>query len=173
MKLFLFGCLFFLGYTDNKDIAEQHGTVIKIVDGDTFDLLTKDKKTLRVRMYGIDCPEKKQDFYQSAKQALASYIFKKNVQLKITGYDRNRRAIAVVYCNGQNINLAMIKNGFAWHFSKYSSDTNFARAQKQARKAKAGLWKKSGPIAPWEFRKRRQEFSQKVIQRFPDMSTIP
>ena len=95
MKLFLLGCLFFLAYPgiDNKEIAEEAGSVVKIVDGDTFDLLTAGKTTLRVRMYGIDCPEKKQDFYQSAKNALAVYIFKKNVQLKITGHDRNRRAI--------------------------------------------------------------------------------
>ena len=165
MKLFLLGCLFFLGYTEtnNKEIPEQQGTVIKIVDGDTFDLLTKDKRTLRVRMYGIDCPEKKQDFYQSAKNALAGYIFKKNVQLKITGYDRNKRTIAMVYSNRQNINLAMIKNGFAWHFSRYSSDSNFAQAESQARKAKAGLWKKPDPVAPWVFRKYRQKASQHLF----------
>lgn len=166
MKLFLLGCLFFLGYTEanNKEIPEQQGTVIKIVDGDTFDLLTKDKRTLRIRMYGIDCPEKKQDFYQSAKQALAGYIFKKSVQLKISGYDRNKRTIAMVYCNRQNINLAMIKNGFAWHFSKYSSDSNFAQAESQARKAKTGLWKKPDPVAPWEFRKRRLKSSSHLLQ---------
>ncbi|WP_276503899.1 thermonuclease family protein [Terrimonas pollutisoli] len=165
MKLFLLSCLFFLASPEinNKEATDQAGTVIKIVDGDTFDLLTADQATLRVRMYGIDCPEKKQDFYQSAKNALAAYIFKKNVQLKITGHDRNRRTIAMVYCNGQNINLAMIKNGFAWHFSKYSSDINFAQAESQARKAKAGLWKKPGPIAPWEFRKQRQQVSQNLF----------
>ena len=165
MKLFLLGCLFLLTYPaiNNKETAEQTGTVVKIVDGDTFDLLTKDKRTLRIRMYGIDCPEKKQDFYQSAKNALAGYIFKKNVRLKITGHDRNRRTIAMVYCNGQNINLAMIKNGFAWHFIKYSSDANFAKAEKQARMAKAGLWKKPGAVAPWEFRKQKRQVSQKLV----------
>ncbi|MFC0773704.1 thermonuclease family protein [Terrimonas alba] len=167
MKLFLLSCLFFLASpgtnNNNKETAEQVGTVVKIVDGDTFDLLTASKTTLRVRMYGIDCPEKKQDFYQSAKNALAAYIFKKNVQLKITGHDRNRRTIAMVYCNGQNINLAMIKNGFAWHFSKYSSDSSFAKAERQARMARLGLWRKPGHIAPWEFRKQRQRVSQKLI----------
>lgn len=164
MKLLLLTCLFFLNnYGSNNITVEQSGTVVKIVDGDTFDLLTKDKTTLRVRMYGIDCPEKKQDFYQSAKNALAAYIFKKNVQLKITGHDRNRRVIARVYCNGQNINLAMIKNGFAWHFSKYSSDSNFAQAESQARVAKLGLWKKPAPVAPWEFRKQRKQVSQKLF----------
>jgi endonuclease YncB( thermonuclease family) len=164
MKLLLLGFLFLMGYPvmDNKETIAQAGTVVKIVDGDTFDLLTKDKRTLRVRMYGIDCPEKKQDFYQSAKNALAGYIFKKSVQLKIAGYDRNKRTIAMVYCNHQNINLAMIKNGFAWHFSKYSSDSNFAQAESQARKAKAGLWKRPNPVAPWEFRKRRQELTHFV-----------
>lgn len=165
MKSFLLGCLFLLAYpdADSKRTAEQTGTVIRIVDGDTFDLLTTDKKVMRIRMYGIDCPERKQDFYQAAKNALSRYIFKKEILVKITGYDRNRRSIAIIYCNGQNINLVMIKNGFAWHFSKYLPDINFAQAEKQARMAKAGLWKNPGPVAPWEFRKRRQHVGQHLF----------
>jgi endonuclease YncB( thermonuclease family) len=128
--------------------------VVKIIDGDTFDILTKEKKTFRIRMNGIDSPERRQDFYQSAKNALAGYIFNKDVKLFITGHDRNKWAIAMVYQNGDNVNLAMIRSGFAWHFKKYSTDTSFAKAEQQARLAKRGLWSKDHPIAPWEFRRK-------------------
>jgi micrococcal nuclease len=133
----------------------QTGSVIKIIDGDTFDLLTKNKKTIRVRMNGIDCPERKQDFYKVAKDALAEYIFNKEVRLVTTGRDRNKRTIAVVYCKKENINLAMIKNGYAWHYKKYSADTSFAKAEMRARIEKKGLWKMNKPVAPWEFRKNK------------------
>ncbi len=130
----------------------QTGTVVKIIDGDTFDLLTKEKKTIRVRMNGIDCPERKQDFYKVSKNALADYIFKKEIRLLITGRDRNKRTIAIVYYNGININLAMIRNGYAWHYKKYSADTTFAEAEKKARARKKGLWQMNNPVPPWEFR---------------------
>ena len=133
---------------------EQKGIVVKIIDGDTFDLLTKEKRTIRVRMYGIDCPERKQDFYKVSKDALAEYIFKKEIRLETTGRDRNRRTIAIVFCNGENINLAMIRNGYAWHYKKYSADRNYAKAEEQARTNKKGLWQMSKPVPPWEFRKR-------------------
>lgn len=133
---------------------EQTGKVIKIVDGDTFDMLTEEKSTLRIRMNGIDCPERKQDFYQSAKNALAGYIFNKEVKLSITGRDRNKRVIATVYCNGENINLSMIQNGYAWHYKKYSTDTVYAKAEQQARLTRKGLWRMDHPIAPWDFRKK-------------------
>jgi micrococcal nuclease len=133
---------------------EQTGKVIKIIDGDTFDMLTKEKNTLRIRMNGIDCPERKQDFYQSAKNALAGYIFNKEVKLFITGRDRSKRIIATVYCNGENINLAMIKNGYAWHYKKYSTDSVYAEAEQQARFARKGLWRMEHPVAPWNFRKK-------------------
>jgi micrococcal nuclease len=133
---------------------EQTGKVIKIVDGDTFDLLTKEKNTLRIRMNGIDCPERRQDFYQSAKNALAGYIFNKEVTLFITGRDRNKRAIATVYYNGENVNLSMIKNGYAWHYKKYSTDTTYAKAEQEARLARKGLWRMNNPVAPWDFRKK-------------------
>lgn len=137
---------------DNSGVRHNTGTVIKIVDGDTFDMLTSEKKTIRIRMNGIDCPERKQDFYQAAKDALGRMIFKKKVEIIVTGRDRNRRVIATVFCNGQDINLAMVQNGYAWHYKKYSADSSLARAEIQARKKKTGLWAKPDPIAPWSFR---------------------
>jgi len=159
MKLVLFTCFLLFNIPEAHqqsplNTPNQNGKVVKIIDGDTFDILTKEKKTLRVRMNGIDCPERKQDFYQSAKNALSGYIFNKEVKLSITGYDRNKRAIAMVYHNGDNINLAMIRSGFAWHFKKYSTDTSFAKAEQQARLARKGLWSMDHPVAPWEFRKK-------------------
>ncbi|MEP7374459.1 MAG: thermonuclease family protein [Chitinophagaceae bacterium] len=159
MKLILFICLLLINSRQASrqsalNTVEQTSKVIKIVDGDTFDVLTKEKTTLRIRMNGIDCPERKQDFYQSAKNALAGYIFNKEVTLFITGRDRNKRTIATVYCNGENINLSMIKNGYAWHYKKYSSDTIYAKAEKVARLARKGLWRMDHPVAPWDFRKK-------------------
>ena len=160
MKLILFTSLLFFNFlataTTIRDGRESKtGIVVKIIDGDTFDLLTAEKNIVRVRMSGIDCPERKQDFYRVTKEALAGYISKKQVRLVITGRDRNKRIIAVVFCDKKNINLMMIQRGFAWHYKKYSDDTSFAKAEKLARAAKKGLWKMNNPIAPWEFRKNK------------------
>ena len=141
--------------SDEKQWAvkdELNGTVVKIVDGDTFDLLTNENSTIRIRMNGIDCPERKQDYYKVAKDALGSFIFKKEIQLVTFGRDRNKRVIADVFLNGENINLAMIRDGYAWHYKKYSSDLTYANAEKEARAAKKGLWQMPDPIAPWDFR---------------------
>ena len=136
-------------------VNEQSGKVIKIIDGDTFDMLTRENKTVRIRMNGIDCPERKQDYYQVAKDALGNLIFQKNVELQVTGRDRNKRLIAIVFCDRQNINLAMISHGYAWHYKKYSSDSSFAKAELEARKKRLGLWKMNKPVAPWEFRTKK------------------
>jgi len=146
--------------TQNKSIAKNdtlYGKVIKIVDGDTFDLLTDNKTTIRIRMNAIDCPERKQDYYQVCKNALAEYIFGKHVKLVTHGKDRYKRIIADVFYKNENVNLKMIQNGFAWHYKKYSSDPSMAKAEKDARVAKIGLWKKDNGIAPWDYRKFKKE----------------
>ena len=135
------------------------GKVVKIVDGDTFDLLTTDSSTIRIRLNGIDCPERKQDYFQVCKDALSQYIFGKNVILVTRGKDRWRRVIADVYINNEFINYKMVKNGFAWHFKKYSNDKRLADAEAEARKKKIGLWKMKDPIAPWNQRKRIKKSS--------------
>lgn len=139
--------------TAQKQTGKLTGKVIHIVDGDTFDLLTEDTVKVRIRLNGIDCPERKQDYFQVCKDAISSYISGKNVTLITHGKDRWKRVIADVYVNKENINLKMVKNGFAWHFKKYSTDINLAKAEKTARRKKAGIWKMNNPQAPWNFRK--------------------
>ena len=132
---------------------DLNGKVIKIVDGDTFDLLTESNTTIRIRLNAIDCPERKQDYYQVCKDALAGYISGKDVQLITHGKDRYTRTIADVFYNNENINLNMVRYGFAWHYKKYSSNPVMAKAEKDARKSKIGLWQMKDPVAPWEFRR--------------------
>ena len=128
------------------------GKVIKIVDGDTFDMLTDNKTTIRIRMNGIDCPERRQDYYQVCNDALGNYIFGKQVQLITHGTDRYKRTIADVYIDNDCVNLKMITNGYAWHFKKYSKDATMAMAEVEARNNKLGLWQSLNPVAPWDYR---------------------
>ena len=161
MKTILLCSLLFLSCTSNTNSFPKgntvSGKVVKIIDGDTFDVLKDDNTTIRVRMFGIDCPERRQDYYQVCKDALGSYIFGKNVELVTRGKDVFRRTLATVFYQKENINLKMIQNGFAWHFKRYSSDPVMAEAENKARAAKIGLWKMDNAIAPWEYRRENRK----------------
>ena len=132
------------------------GKAIKIIDGDTFDLLV-DKTTYRIRLADIDCPEKGQDYYKISKQALSDYLYGSTIEVTFTKKDRNGRILGSVYNGPVYINLIMVEEGYAWHFKKYSTDQRFAKAEINARKAERGLWKQPKPIAPWDFRQIRRK----------------
>ncbi len=161
MKILLLYFLLLLGGFKQQNIVHKNdllsGKVIRIVDGDTFDILNDSGVTMRIRINGIDCPERKQDYYQVCKNALADLIFGKKVTLATHGTDRYKRTIGDVYCDGRNIGLLMIEKGLAWQYKKYSSDAAMAAAEKRARHAKIGLWKNKNPVAPWDFRKYRHK----------------
>ncbi len=130
------------------------GRVVKIVDGDTFDLLTSNDSIVRIRLQGIDCPERRQDYYQKAKDYLGDLIFGKEVACTCLKTDRNKRIIGDVYVGKKHINLLMVLAGYAWHYKKYSSDPLLANSELKARKAKRGIWAIENPIPPWEYRKK-------------------
>lgn len=160
MKTFILYTFFLLSCSSNKTRIENNsslfGKVIKIVDGDTFDMLIENKTTMRIRMNGIDCPERRQDYYQVCKDALGEYIFGKEIFIITQGTDRYKRTIARVYIGKEYINLKMIANGYAWHYKKYSSDIMMAQAESAARSRKAGLWAMLNPMAPWDFRRQKK-----------------
>ena len=128
------------------------GKVVRIIDGDTFELLVK-KKTIRIRLSSIDAPEKGQDYYQKSKQALSDLCFNKLVTVELLRKDRYQRWIGDVYSGkGQYINGWMIAGGHAWHYTEYSKSAPLAAAQATAKRNKLGLWAHGKPIAPWAFR---------------------
>ncbi len=128
------------------------GKAVKIVDGDTFDLLLDDKSTLRVRLNAIDCPEKKQDFGQVAKEGLATYIFGKTVKVLELSKDRYGRTLGDVYVGSMYVNLQLVEDGLAWRYVKYSDSKILTAAEERARTARKGLWALEGAVPPWEFR---------------------
>ena len=129
------------------------GKVISIADGDTLTVLTADKQQIKVRLSGIDTPERKQAFGTQAKQALSAKVFGKTVRIKDNGQDRYKRTLGDVFLGSRWINLELVEEGYAWHYKAYSKDKKLAEAEKTARKAKSGLWADSNPVPPWEFRR--------------------
>lgn len=133
----------------------SRGRVVGVSDGDTIEVLINGVGQ-KVRLEHIDAPEKKQDWGNRAKQACSDLCFGQNVLLKGGKKDRYGRLISEVEtANGTNVNLQLVRNGHAWHFTKYSKSQQFAQAERQARQEKRGLWSLPSPVPPWEFRKRK------------------
>lgn len=132
------------------------GEVVSIADGDTFTLLTADKRQVKIRLHGIDAPESKQAFGQVSKQFLAGLVFKKKVYIKDNGQDRYGRTIGIVYLTSAmeapSVNEELLKSGLAWHYKKYDQNAEWAKLEQVARDGKKGLWKDASPMAPWDFR---------------------
>ena len=131
------------------------GKAVRIVDGDTFDLLVG-TTTHRIRLAGIDAPEKGQDFGTASKLLLGQLCSNQTLTVRVTDVDRNKRKIAEIYTEQKLwINKELIAKGMAWHFKKYSTDRELANAELSARKQKIGLWSLNNPVAPWDWRKKK------------------
>ncbi len=132
---------------------EIQGKVIKIADGDTFTLIFENDFDVRVRLNGIDCPEKSQPFSKRAKQALSDFIFAKMVVVRYKNKDGYGRVLGDVFVDGLHINKEMLKLGLSWHYKRYSDDVELDSLERDARQNRRGLWSEKNPIPPWEWRK--------------------
>lgn len=131
------------------------GKVVGVSDGDTVTVLSIDKQQIKVRLYGVDCPEKAQDYGQKAKQFTSDLVFGKIVDLEKVDQDRYGRTVGIVKAGGKVLNEELLKNGFAWQYSQYCKRpecSQWKQYEEQARSSKAGLWAGKDPIAPWSFR---------------------
>jgi endonuclease YncB( thermonuclease family) len=144
--------------TAPKDLARAPSTqdrfvgkVVGVLDGDTISVM-RNGRSVRVRLEGIDCPERGQDFSQRAKQFTSDKTFGNDATILVRDIDRYGRLVARVHVNGEDISLSLVQVGLAWHYTKYSSDPALAAAEKAARAARLGLWSHSNAVPPWEFR---------------------
>ncbi len=136
---------------------KEYYFISKVVDGDTYHIQLNNKK-LKIRMEGIDAPEKGMPFYKESKQFLVKITSGKKIRFVQSSKDQYGRIIAKTYLeNNQELGEEMIKNGMAWHFKKYSKDTTLAQLEILAKNNHWGLWGEVNPQAPWEYRKLKRQ----------------
>jgi len=136
-------------------VEEFTGKVVSLADGDTVTVLV-DKTQVKVRLEGIDAPEKSQAFGAKAKTALSDLIGRKDVTVHATGTDRYGRTLGRIIIDGEDVSASMVSKGFAWHYKEYSDDEDLAKLEETARERKIGIWSEANALPPWEFRKRRK-----------------
>lgn len=129
-----------------------------ITDGDTITVLHNGRGE-KVRLNGIDCPERRQAFGTRARGFTSGLAFGKEVTVRVTGKDRYGRCLGdVILPDGRNLNYELIKAGYAWWYRKYAlRDRDLEQLEKEAREAKRGLWSDLHPVPPWEFRRTYSE----------------
>jgi len=134
------------------------GKVVAIADGDTLTVLDESKTQHKIRLGGIDAPERAQPFGQLSKEHLSALVFGKTIEVETAKQDRYKRTIGKIVVEGRDVNLAMVVAGLAWHYKKYEQEQSaadrllYANAQDEARSAGRGLWRDAGPVAPWDWR---------------------
>ena len=135
---------------------------VKVSDGDTLNVQKVENgkfvgEIVKIRMFGIDAPEKTQDYGIESKQALEKLVNGKRLEIEEKNRDRYGRTVAVVYVNGKNVNEEMVKNGNAWWYQEYDKkDTKMQAYQENAKKNKLGLFGKRGYVEPWNYRKEKK-----------------
>lgn len=139
--------------------AEWHGTVVGVSDGDTLTLLDANKTQHRIRLDGIDAPERTQPYGQRARQSLAALAHGRVASADCPKVDRYGRAVCRVYIDGVDVGLEQIRRGYAWHYVKYAHEqraidrAHYAQAESDARAKNAGLWSFADPVPPWDYRR--------------------
>jgi endonuclease YncB( thermonuclease family) len=138
------------------------GKVIRVSDGDTITVLDLGNQQHKIRLMGIDAPEKAQPFGNKSRESLASMIAGRNVIVEWRKRDRYGRRVGQVFADSHDVGLVQIERGMAWHYKAYEREQRpedaqaYAHAELEAKAARRGLWYESGPIPPWDWRTRKR-----------------
>jgi len=146
--------------------ADFIAKVERVVDGDTVHVVNKSGKKFKVRLTGIDAPEKNQPYGLASTYQLKEVLIDEWVLLKskpkngnLYSIDRYNRVLAKIILDERDVNLFQLLSGYAWHFKRYKKKQSpidresYSQAELYAKKNKLGLWEEKKPIAPWNWRK--------------------
>jgi len=127
--------------------------LVSVHDGDSVTVRNQAGEILKLRLKGIDAPELKQPFGRASRDSLAAKLDGASLRAELGNKDKYRRILAVLYVGNEDINLWMVKQGWAWQYLSKREDMK--EAELEARKDKLGLWEGDKPVLPWEWRKRQ------------------
>jgi len=138
------------------------GEVVGLADGDTVTVLDAERTQHKIRLAGIDAPEKSQPFGNRSRQHLADLVLRQQVAVEWTKRDRYGRIVGKVLVRGKDVCLAQVAAGLAWHYKAYvweqsaEDQAEYLAAETLARSRQQGLWREPEPMAPWDFRRARR-----------------
>ncbi len=156
-KLILVLFLFLSNFAYAKTIE---GLVVGVADGDTITVLDQQKNTYKIRLQGIDAPEKKQAFGEKSKQSLHDLVHNKQVRIEYDKEDKYGRTVGKVTLGDLDVCLQQLVLGMAWHYKKYQNEQSvydralYSETELKSKSLKLGLWTEDTPMPPWEFRKK-------------------
>ena len=150
-----------LFYALTASAEELTGKVIRVADGDTITVLSSANQQHKIRLMGIDAPEKGQPFGNASRESLASMVAGRNVSVEWHKRDRYGRLVGQVFADSHDVGLVQIERGMAWHYKAYEREQRpadaqaYAGAEVEAKAARRGLWADPGSVPPWEWRRAR------------------
>lgn len=139
--------------------ADFTGQVVKVTDGDTVHVLTEGNQLRKVRLTGIDAPERGQPYGRKSTEYLSGLIASRWVYVESDRQDRYQRDIGKILLKDIDVNLEMVGAGYAWwyrYYRKQQSVTDqalYEQAEDSAKNSGFGLWSDSNPINPYRWRK--------------------
>lgn len=135
------------------------GRVVHVADGDTLTVLASNQQEFKIRLQGIDSPERGQPFGKQCKQQLIGMAANQTASVEAYKQDKYGRVLAKVSVNGKDVALEQLRAGCAWHYTAYAKEQPprdrdaYAAAEQQARASNSGLWQDPSPVAPWDYRR--------------------
>lgn len=154
-KILFLICFILFSISANAHILK--GKVIRISDGDTVVVLDESNIQHRIRLDGIDAPEKGQPFGKKATDFVKELIAGKIVTVHWQKKDRYGRILGYVLIGEINVNKELLKNGLAWHYKFFNSDQELAKLERNARKLKLNIWSDKNPIEPYIWRNNKRK----------------
>ena len=142
--------------------ATLAGRVVGVSDGDTVTVLTAENRQVKIRLSGIDAPEKKQAFGARSKETLSRQIFGQAVTVEWTKTDRYGRIVGKIEIGGVDANLGQVREGSAWVYTQYLRELPaedrklYLDAEREAKSERRGLWRDTDPEPPWQWRHERR-----------------
>ena len=156
--ILLFFCIVSLS-SNNDSTKTITGKVVKVIDGDTITILNSENKQIKIRLYGIDAPEKAQDYGKISKNYMSGLVAGKTIDVTVMNIDRYGRSVGRIKINEKEVAEEMLKAGLAWVYTSYCKIPEckqWKELETQAKTAKVGLWSNPTAQEPWKWRKEHE-----------------
>lgn len=150
-------------HSSSPALSRFPARVNAVFDGDTVVAIDATGVEHRIRFSGVDAPELAHDGRpaqpggQEAMVWMRRAVLGQTVVVEVTDKDKWGREVARIILDGEDINLSLIRNGWAWAYRQYLHEpclTPYIAAEEAARRERRGLWGDPNPTAPWDWRHR-------------------